>query len=45
MTLPIISADQRVAEPRCAEIVLVGIFGAGKTSQSSRRYPKTASCL
>ncbi|MGA3954062.1 ATP-binding protein [Ralstonia nicotianae] len=33
MTLPIISAEQRLAEPRCAKIVLVGIPGAGKTSQ------------
>lgn len=33
MALPIISADQRLAEPRCAKIVLVGIPGAGKTSQ------------
>ncbi|MCK4135706.1 AAA family ATPase, partial [Ralstonia pseudosolanacearum] len=33
MTLPIISADQRLSEPRCAKIVLVGIPGAGKTSQ------------
>lgn len=33
MALPIISADQRLAEPRCAKIVLVGVPGAGKTSQ------------
>ncbi|CBM10615.1 conserved protein of unknown function (plasmid) [Ralstonia solanacearum PSI07] len=33
MTLPIISADRRLSEPRCAKIVLVGIPGAGKTSQ------------
>ncbi len=33
MTLPIISADERLAEPRCAKIVLVGVPGAGKTSQ------------
>jgi hypothetical protein len=33
MQLPIISADQRLAETRCAKIVLVGVPGAGKTSQ------------
>ncbi len=31
--LPIISADQRLSEIRCAKIVLVGIPGVGKTSQ------------
>jgi len=33
MALPIISADQRLSEKRCAKIALVGIPGAGKTSQ------------
>ena len=33
MALPIISADQRMAEKRCAKIALVGIPGSGKTSQ------------
>lgn len=30
---PIISADQRLSEKRCAKIALVGIPGSGKTSQ------------
>ncbi len=33
MALPIISADQRLAEKRCAKVALVGVPGAGKTSQ------------
>ncbi|MFC7422085.1 ATP-binding protein [Iodobacter arcticus] len=33
MSLPIISAEQRMKEHRCAKIVLVGIPGVGKTSQ------------
>jgi hypothetical protein len=33
MALPIISADERLSQPRCAKIVLVGVCGAGKTSQ------------
>ncbi|MCZ4128585.1 ATP-binding protein [Stutzerimonas balearica] len=33
MTLPIISADQRLSEKRCAKVALVGVPGAGKTSQ------------
>ena len=32
MALPIISADQRLAEKRCAKVALVGVPGAGKTS-------------
>jgi len=31
--LPIISADQRLAEKRCAKIALIGVPGSGKTSQ------------
>lgn len=31
--LPIISADARMAEVRCAKIALLGVCGAGKTSQ------------
>lgn len=31
--LPIVSADQRLAEVRCAKIALLGIPGSGKTSQ------------
>ena len=31
--LPIISAEQRMSERRCAKIALVGIPGSGKTSQ------------
>ncbi len=31
--LPIISAEQRLAQKRCAKIALVGIPGSGKTSQ------------
>ena len=33
MALPIISADQRLSEKRCAKVALVGVPGAGKTSQ------------
>jgi hypothetical protein len=33
MALPIISADERMREPRCAKIVLLGFPGVGKTSQ------------
>lgn len=33
MALPIISADERLQETRCAKIVLLGFPGAGKTSQ------------
>ena len=33
MSLPIITADQRLAEKRCAKIALVGVPGAGKTTQ------------
>jgi signal recognition particle receptor subunit beta len=33
MSLPIISADERLAQPRCAKIVLVGVPGVGKTTQ------------
>jgi len=33
MALPIISADERLRETRCAKIVLLGIPGIGKTTQ------------
>ncbi|MBA0014120.1 MAG: ATP-binding protein [Nitrosospira sp.] len=33
MSLPIISAEQRLNEKRCAKIALIGIPGSGKTSQ------------
>ncbi len=33
MPLPIVTADQRLAEKRCAKVALVGVPGAGKTSQ------------
>lgn len=33
MSLPIVTADQRLAEKRCAKVALVGVPGAGKTSQ------------
>ena len=33
MGLPIVTADQRLAEKRCAKVALVGVPGAGKTSQ------------
>lgn len=33
MALPIISAEQRLAEKRCAKVALVGAPGVGKTSQ------------
>ncbi len=41
MTLPIISADQRLAEKRCAKIALIGIPGSGKTSQIRSLDPNT----
>ena len=43
MALPIISADQRLSEKRCAKVALVGIPGAGKTTQI--RTLNTASTL
>ena len=33
MALPIISAEERMSEKRCAKIALIGIPGSGKTSQ------------
>jgi len=33
MPLPIVTADQRLAEKRCAKVALVGAPGVGKTSQ------------
>lgn len=41
MTLPIISADQRLAEKRCAKIALIGVPGSGKTSQIRTLDPNT----
>jgi hypothetical protein len=41
MGLPIISADQRLAEKRCAKIALVGVPGSGKTSQIRTLNPAT----
>ena len=41
--LPIISADQRLSEKRCAKVALVGVPGSGKTTQI--RTLNTASTL
>jgi hypothetical protein len=39
--LPIISADARLAEPRCAKIALLGFPGVGKTSQLKTLPPES----
>jgi hypothetical protein len=41
MTVPIISPEQRLSEPRGARILLVGPFGIGKTSQLRYCDPAT----
>ncbi|QTD47412.1 ATP-binding protein [Ottowia testudinis] len=41
MMLPIITADQRMAETRCAKIVLLGQPGVGKTSQLKTLPPES----
>ncbi len=41
MSLPIISADQRLAERRGVKGVLVGKSGIGKTSQLRTLEPET----
>jgi hypothetical protein len=41
MTVPIISPEQRLAEPRGARILIVGPFGVGKTSQLRTLDPAT----
>jgi hypothetical protein len=41
MTIPIISPEQRLREPRGARILLVGPFGIGKTSQLRYCDPAT----
>jgi hypothetical protein len=41
MTLPIISAQERLSEKRCAKIALIGIPGSGKTSQIRTLNPQT----
>lgn len=41
MALPIISAELRLAEKRCAKIALVGAPGTGKTSQIRTLNPDT----
>ena len=41
MTVPIITPEQRLAEPRGARILIVGPFGIGKTSQLRYLDPAT----